>query len=78
MDLVLILLILGNGSRRPPAQNSSTSSARQSTDSIETEPPDASDELLDNLVRNATLTATKDAIRQRRAAGKTERQSCMF
>ncbi|CAF1646909.1 unnamed protein product, partial [Adineta ricciae] len=41
----------------------------------ENESFDASDELLDNLVKNAAITSTKDIIRQRRIARYAQRQS---
>ena len=51
--------------------------AKQSNPSNDTEGFDTSDELLDNLVKNAALTATKDAVKQRRLARYAQRQSCI-
>jgi hypothetical protein len=56
---------------------SSSSSTKQSTNSTENEAFDTSDELLDNLVKNAALTTTKDVIKQRRLARYAQRQSCI-
>jgi len=53
----------------------STSNAKQSNNPNESEAFDASDELLDNLVRNAALTTTKDVMKQRKLARYAQRQS---
>ena len=55
---------------------STTSNSQQSNKSNESEGFDASDELLDNLVKNAALTTTKDVMKQRRIARYAQRQSC--
>lgn len=59
--------------QRQPA----TSNIKQTNNSNDNESFDASDELLDNLVKNAALTTTKDVIRQRKLARYAQRQSCM-
>ena len=57
--------------------SSSTSNTKQSSSNLnETEAFDTSDELLDNLVKNAALTTTKDVIKQRRIAQYAQRRSC--
>jgi hypothetical protein len=72
------LVTLGTTLQKPSVPSSSTSSTKQSTNPTETEAFDTSDELLDNLVKNAALTTTKDVIRQRRIARYAQRQSCNF
>jgi len=52
-----------------------SSNTKQSTNSNDSEAFDPSDELLDNLVKNASLTTTKDVIRQRKLARYAQRQS---
>ena len=67
-----IVIILGLNLRKPSIPTVDT---KPSVHSNESEALDASDELLDNLVKNATLTASKDAIKQRRTARYAQRQS---
>jgi hypothetical protein len=64
--------------KKPAVQSPSTLNVKQSTNPNETEAFDTSDELLDNLVKNAGLTTTKDVIRQRKLARYAQRQSCML
>ena len=53
--------------------------AKQSANANETEAFDTSDELLDDLVKNATLTASRDALKQRKIARYgAQRRSRMF
>ena len=70
LDVTSIILALGL--RKPSIPTVDT---KPSIHSNEPEALDASDELLDNLVKNATLTASKDAIKQRRTARYAQRQS---
>jgi len=58
----------GNTLKKPAVQSSSTLSVKQSGNPNETEAFDTSDELLDDLVKNATLTASRDALKQRKTA----------
>ncbi|CAF4573470.1 unnamed protein product, partial [Rotaria magnacalcarata] len=44
------------------------SGVKHSSNPNETEAFDTSDELLDDLVKNATLTASRDALKQRKTA----------
>lgn len=66
------MIVPGLNLRKPSIPTLDTKS---SVHSNESEALDASDELLDNLVKNATLTASKDAIKQRRTARYAQRQS---
>lgn len=59
---------LGNTLKKPAVQSSSSLSGKQSGNANETEAFDTSDELLDDLVKNATLTASRDALKQRKTA----------
>jgi hypothetical protein len=59
--------------QKPSVTSSSASNAKQESEAFDT-----SDELLDNLVKNAGLTTTKDVIRQRKLARYAQRQSCML
>ncbi|CAF3896572.1 unnamed protein product [Rotaria magnacalcarata] len=58
----------GNALKKPAVQSSSTSGVKHSSNPNETEAFDTSDELLDDLVKNATLTASRDALKQRKTA----------
>ena len=72
-------ILLGNPLKKSGAQPSSTLSVKKSANPNETEAFDTSDELLDDLVKNATLTASRDALKQRKTAKYgTQRRSCMF
>lgn len=63
--------------KKPAVQSSSTLSVKQSGNPNETEAFDTSDELLDDLVKNATLTASRDALKQRKIARYgAQRRSC--
>ncbi|CAF4616281.1 unnamed protein product, partial [Rotaria magnacalcarata] len=53
-----------NALKKPAVQSSSTSGVKHSSNPNETEAFDTSDELLDDLVKNATLTASRDALKQ--------------
>lgn len=65
--------------KKPAVQSPSTLSVKQSTNPNETEAFDTSDELLDDLVKNATLTASRDALKQRKTARYgAQRRSCML
>ncbi|CAF1974790.1 unnamed protein product [Rotaria magnacalcarata] len=64
-----------NNLQKSPASASPTLNTLQSMKSNENEGFDTSDELLDTLVKNATLTSSKDAIKQRRIARYAQRQS---
>ncbi|CAF3366099.1 unnamed protein product [Rotaria socialis] len=57
-----------NALKKPAVQSSSTLGVKQSSNPNETEAFDTSDELLDDLVKNATLTASRDALKQRKTA----------
>ncbi|CAF1022438.1 unnamed protein product [Adineta steineri] len=57
------------------APSSSELPPKESTNSNEPEILDTSDELLDNLVKNAALASNKDVIKQRRIARYAQRQS---
>ncbi|UJR23120.1 hypothetical protein I4U23_026141 [Adineta vaga] len=61
--------------QKSAAPPSSTPVLKPPSNSNESEVFDASDELLDNLVKNAAITSTKDIIRQRRIARYAQRQS---
>ncbi|CAF1138395.1 unnamed protein product, partial [Adineta ricciae] len=58
----------GNPLKKPAVQSPSTLSVKQSANPNETDAFDTSDELLDDLVKNATLTASRDALKQRKTA----------
>ncbi len=65
--------------KKPAVQSPSTLNVKQSTNPNETEAFDTSDELLDDLVKNATLTASRDALKQRKIGRYgAQRRSCMF
>jgi hypothetical protein len=70
--------MLGSNLQKLLAPSSSAVNVKQSIHSNESEAFDTSDELLDNLVKNAALTTSKDTIKQRRIARHAQRQSCMF
>ena len=59
---------LGNPLKKPAVQSPSTLSVKASANPNETDAFDTSDELLDDLVKNATLTASRDALKQRKTA----------
>ncbi|CAF3328465.1 unnamed protein product [Rotaria sp. Silwood1] len=58
----------GNTLKKPAVKSPSTLSVKPSANPNETEAFDTSDELLDDLVKNATLTASRDALKQRKTA----------
>ena len=58
----------GNALKKPAVQSPSTLTVKPSTNPNETDAFDTSDELLDDLVKNATLTASRDALKQRKTA----------
>ena len=63
--------------KKPAVQSPSSLSSKQSSNPNETEAFDTSDELLDDLVKNATLTASRDALKQRKTARYgAQRRSC--
>jgi preprotein translocase subunit SecG len=72
ISFLLISIFLGNTVNKPSLSSSSTSNTKQESEAF-----DASDELLDNLVKNVSLT-TKDVTRQRKLARYAQRQSCTF
>jgi hypothetical protein len=73
------IIHLGNALKKPAVQSPSTLNVKQSTNPNETDAFDTSDELLDDLVKNATLTASRDALKQRKTARYgAQRRSCMF
>ena len=57
---------LGNALKKPAVQSPSSLTVKQSANPNETDAFDTSDELLDDLVKNATLTASRDALKQRK------------
>ncbi|CAF3827901.1 unnamed protein product [Adineta steineri] len=57
-----------NPLKKPTVQSPSHLSVKQSNNPNETDAFDTSDELLDDLVKNATLTASRDALKQRKTA----------
>ncbi len=68
-----------NALKKPAVQSPSTLTVKPSSNPNETEAFDTSDELLDDLVKNATLTASRDALKQRKTARYgAQRRSCMF
>ena len=75
----ILLVYLGNPLKKPAVQSPSTLSVKQSANPNETDAFDTSDELLDDLVKNATLTASRDALKQRKTARYgAQRRSRMF
>jgi hypothetical protein len=54
--------------KKPAVQSSSNLNTKKSSNANETEAFDTSDELLDDLVKNATLTASRDALKERKTA----------
>ena len=72
-----ILRRLGNALKKPAVQSPNTLSVKSSGNPNETDAFDTSDELLDDLVKNATLTASRDALKQRKTARfGAQRRSC--
>jgi len=69
-----------SGLKKPTVQSPSALSVKQSSSNPnETEAFDTSDELLDDLVKNATLTASRDALKQRKIARYgAQRRSCNY
>lgn len=64
--------------KKPAVQSPNTLSVKQSGNPNETDAFDTSDELLDDLVKNATLTASRDALKQRKTARfGAQRRSCI-
>ncbi|CAF1533127.1 unnamed protein product, partial [Didymodactylos carnosus] len=59
--------------RKPTVQSSTKQAAANETEGFDT-----GDELLDDLVKNATLTASKDALKQRKTARYGQRKSRKF
>ncbi|CAF3636334.1 unnamed protein product [Rotaria sordida] len=58
----------GNALKKSGVKSPSTLGVKSSANPNETEAFDTSDELLDDLVKNATLTASRDALKQRKTA----------
>ena len=63
-------ILLDNTPKKPSVSSPSPFSTK-----AECEAFDTSDELIDNLVKNAALTTTKDVIKQRKLARYAQRQS---